>query len=71
MFKLSGFPDIEIHCSSNIEMVVDKDNTEKTLGADPVCTACEMAVVWMKNQLSNKEVKEKVIEYVDQVIVSA
>ncbi|KAL8527671.1 hypothetical protein ACS0TY_005495 [Phlomoides rotata] len=54
--------------SSNIEMVVDKENAEgKSLGDNPLCTACEMAVVWMKNQLNNDEVKERVLEYANQV----
>lgn len=56
--------------SSNIEMVVNKGNTENTLGDSPMCTACEMAVVWMKSQLSNEGVKERVIEYVDQLCES-
>ncbi|KAL8545320.1 hypothetical protein ACS0TY_005485 [Phlomoides rotata] len=54
--------------SSNIEMVVDKENAEgKSLGDNPLCIACEMAVVWMKNQLNNDEVKERVLEYANQV----
>jgi phytepsin len=57
--------------SSNIEMVVDKENTNgKSVGKDALCTACEMAVVWMKTQLKNEKVKEKVLEYVDQLCES-
>lgn len=52
--------------SSNIQMVVDKDNEAKSSN-DPLCTACEMAVVWMQNQLKQKVVKEKVFEYVNQL----
>ncbi|KAG6406324.1 hypothetical protein SASPL_133924 [Salvia splendens] len=52
--------------SSNIEMVVGKESTE-SVGEDALCTACEMAVVWMKNQLKNEGVKDKVIEYVNQL----
>ncbi|XP_051146621.1 cyprosin-like [Andrographis paniculata] len=56
--------------SSNIEMVVNKNKTENTLRDDPVCTVCEMAVVWIKNQLANEEVKEKVLDYANQVCES-
>lgn len=57
--------------SSNVEMVVDEENTNgKSVGKDALCAACEMAVVWMKTQLKNEEVKEKVLEYVDQLCES-
>ncbi|KAL0335368.1 UNVERIFIED_CONTAM: Aspartic proteinase oryzasin-1 [Sesamum radiatum] len=57
--------------SSNIEMVVDKQTDKGTsVGESPLCTACQMAVVWMKNQLNNQEVKEKVLDYVNQLCES-
>ncbi|KAG8369020.1 hypothetical protein BUALT_Bualt15G0106800 [Buddleja alternifolia] len=57
--------------SSNIEMVVDKENTEgNSVGESALCTACEMAVVWMRNQLKDDQVKEKVLEYVNQLCES-
>ncbi|KAK6159742.1 hypothetical protein DH2020_003123 [Rehmannia glutinosa] len=40
--------------SSNLEMVVDENTEGKSVGDNPLCTACEMAVVWMKNQLNNE-----------------
>lgn len=49
-------------------MVVDKESTE-SVGEDALCTVCEMAVVWMKSQLKNEGVKDKVFEYVNQVII--
>lgn len=52
--------------SSNIEMVVDKESTE-SVGEDALCTVCEMAVVWMKSQLKNEGVKDKVFEYVNEL----
>lgn len=36
-----------------------KDNT--------LCTFCEMAVVWIQNQLRQKVTKEKVLNYINQV----
>ncbi|KAL0422144.1 UNVERIFIED_CONTAM: Aspartic proteinase [Sesamum latifolium] len=57
--------------SSNIEMVVDKQTDKGTsVGESPLCTACQMAVVWIKNQLNNQEVKERVLDYVNQLCES-
>ncbi|KZV43689.1 aspartic protein-like [Dorcoceras hygrometricum] len=53
--------------SSNIEMVVDD---EKSNGDNPLCTACEMAVSWMRSQIKNDGVKEKVLSYVNQLCES-
>ncbi|KAL3625676.1 hypothetical protein CASFOL_030530 [Castilleja foliolosa] len=55
---------------SNLEMVVDKYTDGKSVGENPLCTACEMAVVWMGNHLKNEGVKETVIEYVNQLFES-
>nr|GLL41997.1 aspartic proteinase oryzasin-1-like [Ipomoea trifida] len=38
---------------SNIEMVVEEDNEGKS-SSDPMCTACEMVVVWVQNQLKQR-----------------
>lgn len=40
-----------------------------SVGDTPLCAACEMAVVWIRNQLKQKSTKEKVFEYVNQVSV--
>ncbi|CAA3011737.1 cyprosin-like [Olea europaea subsp. europaea] len=57
--------------SSDIEMVVDKENKEGTSARESLlCTACEMAVVWMQSELKQEEVKEKVLEYVNQLCES-
>ncbi|MFX6532809.1 pepsin-like aspartyl protease [Acinetobacter baumannii] len=54
--------------SSNIEMVTDNMNKDtKSVGETPLCTACEMAVVWMKNQLNHEGVKDRVLDYVNQL----
>jgi len=52
--------------STNIEMVVGKESSD-SVGEDALCTACEMAVVWMKSQLNNAGVKDKVLEYVTEL----
>ncbi|KAL3620703.1 hypothetical protein CASFOL_035615 [Castilleja foliolosa] len=56
--------------SSNLEMVVDKNIDGKSVGENPLCTVCEMTIVWMRNQLKNEGVKERVIEYVNQLCES-
>ncbi|GAA0140019.1 aspartic protease [Lithospermum erythrorhizon] len=53
--------------SSTIEMVVEKETTGAIVGDTPMCTACEMAVVWMQSQLKQQGTKEKVLEYVNQL----
>ena len=49
--------------SNGIESVVGKEN----LGSDLMCTACEMAVVWIENQLRENNTKELILQYVNQV----
>ena len=57
------------YCSAYIKSVVDEENKEEaSVGESPMCTACEMAVVWMQNQLKQQGTKEKVLAYVNQVI---
>ncbi|XP_019187598.1 PREDICTED: cyprosin-like [Ipomoea nil] len=51
---------------SIIKTVVEKE-AEGNLTSNPLCTACEMAVIWLQNQLKQKGIKEKVFEYVDQL----
>ncbi|XP_009771336.1 aspartic proteinase A1-like isoform X2 [Nicotiana sylvestris] len=55
------------HLSSNIRSVVEKENEGSSIGEAPLCTACEMAVIWMQNQLKQKTTKESVLEYVNQL----
>ncbi|CAD6231776.1 unnamed protein product [Miscanthus lutarioriparius] len=52
------------HSVSNpIESVVEKQN----LGSDLFCTACEMAVVWIQNQLRENKTKELILNYANQL----
>uniref|UniRef100_A0A0V0HIJ1 Putative ovule protein n=1 Tax=Solanum chacoense TaxID=4108 RepID=A0A0V0HIJ1_SOLCH len=57
----------QIPCSSNIRTVVERETEGSSVGEAPLCTACEMAVVWMQNQLKQAGTKEKVLEYVNQL----
>jgi len=54
---------IELSCSNPIESVVEKQNR----GSDLFCTACEMAVVWIQNQLRENKTKELILNYANQV----
>jgi phytepsin len=54
---------IELSCSNPIESVVEKQKR----GSDLFCTACEMAVVWIQNQLRENKTKELILNYANQV----
>lgn len=54
--------------SMHIESVVD-ENAGKSDGGlhDAMCSSCEMAVVWMQNQLRANQTQEQIINYVNEV----
>lgn len=54
--------------SSNIETVVEKENGG--LQDTVLCEACEMAVVWMQNQLRQSQTKDMVLSYVNKLCES-
>uniref|UniRef100_A0ACD5TRM2 Uncharacterized protein n=1 Tax=Avena sativa TaxID=4498 RepID=A0ACD5TRM2_AVESA len=49
--------------SNQIETVVEKEKR----GSDLLCTACEMAVVWIQNQLRQNKTEELILQYVNQL----
>ncbi|KAG6511228.1 aspartic proteinase oryzasin-1-like [Zingiber officinale] len=53
---------------AGIESVVN-DNADVSAGlqSDAMCTACEMAVVWMQNQLRQNATEERVLNYINQL----
>nr|AJA72485.1 arctiumsin [Arctium minus] len=54
--------------SSIIESVVDKSNGKSSGGVhDEMCTFCEMAVVWMQNQIKRNETEDNIINYVNEL----
>ncbi|KAF8387600.1 hypothetical protein HHK36_026253 [Tetracentron sinense] len=56
------------YVSTGIETMVEKENREGSLAGDTfMCTACEMTVVWVQNQLKQKETKEKIFKYVNEL----
>lgn len=50
-----------------IESVVDKNNGASSGLRDEMCNACQMAVVWMQNQLKQNQTEEKILDYINQV----
>ncbi|KAH9622311.1 hypothetical protein KSS87_010670 [Heliosperma pusillum] len=57
--------------SMGIESVVDKEISENTSGGsrDAMCSACEMSVVWMNNELQQNATEDRVISYVDVYVL--
>ncbi|XP_074311743.1 phytepsin-like isoform X2 [Silene latifolia] len=56
------------YVSAGIETVVERENRKNTTsGIDLLCTACEMTVAWMQNQLKQSKTKDVVIHYVNKL----
>ncbi|PQQ02961.1 aspartic proteinase isoform X1 [Prunus yedoensis var. nudiflora] len=54
--------------SMGIESVVDKSNGKSSgILHDASCSACEMAVVWMKNQLGQNQTQDRILNYVNEL----
>ena len=55
-------------CSMAIESVLDKnsDETPSSHGS-ATCTACQMMIVWVQNQLKRNQTEEQILEYINQV----
>ncbi|KAG6646847.1 aspartic proteinase-like isoform X1 [Carya illinoinensis] len=59
------------YASYGIETVVEKENKKGVLPEDDLlCTACEMTVIWIQNQLRQKGTKDKVLKYVNELCES-
>lgn len=51
-----------------IESVVDESKGRySSIMRDAMCSACEMAVVWMQGQLQQNQTQERVLNYVNEV----
>jgi phytepsin len=50
---------------SYIKTVVDKENNKET--STPMCSACQMAVIWIQNRLKESDTKERVLDYANQL----
>ncbi|PIA28811.1 hypothetical protein AQUCO_06600021v1 [Aquilegia coerulea] len=55
---------------AGIRSVVDDMSVGKSSGGlsdTPACTACEMTVVWMQNQLRQNQTQERILNYVNEL----
>lgn len=45
------------------------ENNGKSSGVlhDAMCSSCEMAVVWMQNQMQQNQTQERILNYVNEV----
>ncbi|MCL7025652.1 hypothetical protein MKW94_010417 [Papaver nudicaule] len=56
---------------TGIETVVEKQNRkEQTVGEDAMCVACELAVAWIRKELTLNQTKEQVFSYVNHLCES-
>ncbi|KAA8515528.1 hypothetical protein F0562_018861 [Nyssa sinensis] len=54
--------------SMGIESVVDEKNGARSAGlSDAMCSACEMTVVWMQNQLKQNQTQDRILNYVNEL----
>ncbi|CAL5409470.1 unnamed protein product [Camellia sinensis] len=54
--------------SMGIESVVDEKNGGRSAGLrDAMCSACEMTVVWIQNQLRQNQTRLQILNYVDEL----
>ncbi|CAJ2631784.1 unnamed protein product [Trifolium pratense] len=56
--------------SAVIEMVTEKEQSELSARDTPLCSSCQMLVLWVQNQLKQKANKERVFDYVNQLCES-
>ncbi|CAN1222700.1 Aspartic proteinase A1 [Linum grandiflorum] len=55
--------------SMGIQSVVDEGNERSSVASnDARCSACEMAVVWIENQLMQNRTQERIINYIDEAL---
>lgn len=67
MKQIHKFTYNSISDSAGIEMVTDKEQSELSAKDTPLCSSCQMLVLWVQNQLKQKATKERVFNYVNQV----
>ena len=57
-------------CSTGIASVLEKMHEKETLLSitDGMCTACQMSIKWVQNQIARNQTKEQIMTYLSQVI---
>ncbi|CAA0826503.1 Aspartic proteinase A1 [Striga hermonthica] len=53
--------------SAGIRSVVNEEEDSSSGLGDAMCSACEMAVVWMQNQLRQNQTQERILNYVNEL----
>lgn len=56
--------------NAGIKSVVDEDGTSDGVDSrksDALCSTCEMAAVWMQNQLMQNKTQERILDYVNEL----
>lgn len=53
--------------SMRIASVLERDNEATSASSSGMCAACEMAVVWAKNQLNRNVSKDQIMTYLNQL----
>ncbi|KAL8461472.1 hypothetical protein ACS0TY_032807 [Phlomoides rotata] len=53
--------------SAGIESVVDEKEGRSSGLNDAMCSACEMAVVWMQNQVAQNQTQDRIINYANEL----
>ncbi|KAL3627450.1 hypothetical protein CASFOL_028813 [Castilleja foliolosa] len=53
--------------SAGIESVVNEREGRSSGLSDATCSACEMAVVWMQNQLKQNQTQDRILNYVNEL----
>ena len=46
---------------------MDENNGKSGILHEAMCSACEMAVVWMQNQLTQNQTQERILDYANEV----
>lgn len=46
---------------------MDNNNVKSNGVGDAMCSTCEMAVVWMQNQLRQNQTQDVIMNYVNEV----
>ncbi|GER52921.1 aspartic protease family protein [Striga asiatica] len=54
-------------CTVGIQSVVDEKEGKSSGLGDGMCSACEMAVVWMQNQLRQNQTQDRILNYVNEL----
>ncbi|KAG6416480.1 hypothetical protein SASPL_123910 [Salvia splendens] len=53
--------------SAGIASVVDERDGKSSGSNDAMCSVCEMAVVWMQNQLRQNQTQDRILNYVNEL----